>query len=507
MESHNAELRQKPLLTAYIFELIQKHFPHDPLHPKLKGSLMPYNKLFPLAILFLGSLMSVTACRSHIETMPALEGNYEYESGVSRDLLIGIALSGGGSRAALFGAAGLEALAKVPLPGRNRSVLEETSYISSVSGGSLAASYYVAKKPLRDEAMLGQRGGLSSRYQDFFDEYIKTMAGDLEWPIIFRQLTAFRWLNSSSRARSLADVLADSFLMKSENLRLTLNDLYEKEKQEHVPRLILNTTVYNSGRRFLVTTVPQREFDFSLVRLLRDSGQVHSAALPASVVASEYVLTPATFDDPQLRIDPRGLPIASAVAASASFPFLIGPMTVQIEHRNNYFHVGDGGLFDNQGTESLAQLFLKKLEEGSAKRALIIVLDSSFPFTARNSTLDRLKNGFKLFIDDPARVTGIMEQRANAYQAMLWHLLQSNDKSIFKNIKVVVVRHTDLEWQGAIPESCQGKLNPDGPVQHLAMIPTRFSIQTDCDRDLLVRAAALALGKKQPDIINFLKER
>jgi hypothetical protein len=40
-----------------------------------------------------------------------------------RDLLVGVALSGGGSRAALFGAAGLEALGRVRAP-EGGSVLE-----------------------------------------------------------------------------------------------------------------------------------------------------------------------------------------------------------------------------------------------------------------------------------------------------------------------------------------------------------------------------------------------
>src|SRR5262245_49855020 len=55
----------------------------------------------------------------------------------AQDTLIGVALSGGGSRAALFGAAGLEALARLPAPGGG-SVLEQVTYLSSVSGGSVA---------------------------------------------------------------------------------------------------------------------------------------------------------------------------------------------------------------------------------------------------------------------------------------------------------------------------------------------------------------------------------
>ena len=49
-----------------------------------------------------------------------------------QDTVVGISFSGGGSRAALFAEAGLEALAKLRAP-QGRSVLEQASYLSSVS--------------------------------------------------------------------------------------------------------------------------------------------------------------------------------------------------------------------------------------------------------------------------------------------------------------------------------------------------------------------------------------
>jgi hypothetical protein len=52
-----------------------------------------------------------------------------------RDVLLGVALSGGGSRAALFGAAGLEALAGLRTAD-GASVIERISHLSSVSGAS-----------------------------------------------------------------------------------------------------------------------------------------------------------------------------------------------------------------------------------------------------------------------------------------------------------------------------------------------------------------------------------
>jgi hypothetical protein len=53
-----------------------------------------------------------------------------------RDVLFGVALSGGGSRAALFGEAGLEALARLRTAD-GASVIDKISHLSSVSGGSI----------------------------------------------------------------------------------------------------------------------------------------------------------------------------------------------------------------------------------------------------------------------------------------------------------------------------------------------------------------------------------
>ena len=82
-----------------------------------------------------------------------------------RDLVVGVALSGGGSRAALFGASGLEALAQVRGPD-GASVLDQVSYLSSVSGGSLSASYYALNKPPRETADSGAGRGTDGRLQD-----------------------------------------------------------------------------------------------------------------------------------------------------------------------------------------------------------------------------------------------------------------------------------------------------------------------------------------------------
>ena len=87
------------------------------------------------------------------------------------DVLVGVAVSGGGSRAAMFAAAGLEALGKLRVGPEHRSLLEQVSYISSVSGGSLASAYYVVRKPTHETPVLTQEGKMTEEYRGFFADF------------------------------------------------------------------------------------------------------------------------------------------------------------------------------------------------------------------------------------------------------------------------------------------------------------------------------------------------
>jgi hypothetical protein len=70
----------------------------------------------------------------------------------------------------------------------------------------------------------------------------------------------------------------------------------------------------------------------------------------------------------ELGIDPCPIRLAGAVAGSASFPPLVGPITFTVGEEDLYWHAGDGGLYENQGIESLLFVFLKQLQEKTARR-------------------------------------------------------------------------------------------------------------------------------------------
>ncbi|MCA8930952.1 MAG: patatin-like phospholipase family protein, partial [Rhodospirillaceae bacterium] len=95
-------------------------------------------------------------------TDPALpDGAAEAGGDAGGDAMIGLALSGGGSRAALFAAAVLEQLAEAGLA-------LQITHISSVSGGGFAAAYF-ATHPLAAACPGGDRACQRRYFAAFFD--------------------------------------------------------------------------------------------------------------------------------------------------------------------------------------------------------------------------------------------------------------------------------------------------------------------------------------------------
>jgi predicted acylesterase/phospholipase RssA len=471
------------------------------------------------AVLSAGLLLS--GCFAKIHELPAQPEHAEalFAPLPHQDFMVGLAVSGGGSRAATFAAGALEALAEVPVQvgTETRSVLETVSYMSSVSGGSLATAYYVAKKPPRSEQMLAAEG-LSPRYREFFSAYKTAMQSNFQRSALFRQLAFFRALNPTKLAYSLSEVWDEDFLGHT-----TFAQLYEREQRGDIPRVILNGTVYNSGRRFAFTTLPASDFDYDFIELLTKELKKPDRPVPVTPEGMAIIqkgldkasrqFLPLTFE--RIGADYRTLRLSLAVATSASFPPVVGPVTYQVAGRPNYLHIGDGGLFDNLGTESLTTLFLKKIPQGSSKSGLIIVIDTSFPFDAGGPGLDKSEKGFEVFRDDPSRIVGIMEERANTYQTLLWHSLRTEGVVLpdFAHLRIVVLKHVDAEWTGYddLPEACRSEfprdVSPAAIKEAVSQIPTLFKIKTPCHGALLLKAARKVVEQSRHRIVNFIEAR
>ena len=450
----------------------------------------------------------LTGCASaHVVTVPRATGETPcLVPAPARDVLVGVALSGGGSRAALFGAAGLEALAGVRTGGGS-SLLEQVSLLSSVSGGSIAASYFTLNKPGKDVPALAADGKLSEPYRAFFDEYRAKLSQDFENALIWRQLLSFRWLNSALAAGSLSEILRERLLGEA-----TQADLSRRQSKGDSPELVINTTLYNNGRRLAMTSLPAQAFSYDFVQALQESlaRRGSTAQIAPMLVKRWELLRPMT--PLEIHMDPCPIRVAGMVTASASFPPLVGPISMQISGEKTYWHAGDGGLYENQGIESLLFVFLNQLQEKRTRRALILAFDSSFPFAVGDRLLSRRSEPFSLFTFDFSRIPSIMEERATTYQALFFSSLQT--EGVFPDrdtLRVIVLRHVDAEWSpdlSELPDACRGVSpplrTPADVVERIGEIPTRLYIGSECDRELLAVSAAKLVSQRRAEILQFL---
>jgi hypothetical protein len=427
-----------------------------------------------------------------------------------REVAVGVALSGGGSRAALFGAAGLEALGRLRAPDGG-SVLEQVSYLSSVSGGGLTAAYYALHKPPRETPVLAPDGTMTEAYQTFFADFKAKVAQDFQTALIWRQLGSFRFIfNSALAARSLRETLEERLLGPG-----TFSDLAARQMRGDSPRVIFNTTLYNNGRRLLFTTLPpdaaQYDFIADLDRSLISRGITR--AYPEVVKKRWEALLPVS--PLELQIDPCLLPVSVAVTASASFPPLVGPITFTVGGELDYWHVGDGGLHENLGLESLMFTFLKQLQDRKVRRALILSLNSSYPFSVGFRLLGRRSEPWTLFSYDFSRIPGIMEERATAYWSLFYRSLQV--EGVFPDdttLRIIFLNHDRARWEddlSDLPEACRNETppltSPEEVQERIAEIPTRFAVASECDRQLLHSAAAKVVAQNQQAIEDFLAGR
>src|SRR6266576_575548 len=148
----------------------------------------------------------------------------------SDDLLLMLAFSGGGTRAAALDYGVLEELARTGVgpPSEQHRLLDEVDLISSVSGGSFTAAYY---------ALWGDR-----IFSDFESKFLKK---DVQSDLLLRLLAPWNQIRLTSPKFSRSDLVAeyyDHLLFKG----ATFADLMTRSNH---PFLSINATDVASGAR------------------------------------------------------------------------------------------------------------------------------------------------------------------------------------------------------------------------------------------------------------------
>ncbi|MDQ7091324.1 MAG: patatin-like phospholipase family protein [Methylococcales bacterium] len=279
---------------------------------------------------------------------------------------LGLGLSGGGFRASFYHIGILAQMAE-------QGLLRSVEVISTVSGGSvIGALYYLHLKKL-----LESKVDDDITDQDYIDivkiievDFLKATEKNIRMATFGNFIKNFKMLISSNYSRSsrIAELYNDYFYqsvledesnpIEMQNLKIyppgcESNFFPRKDnatRSAKVPILILNATTLNGGRNWQFTAQTMGE----------PSNYIPDTASKFIYIDKKPIRLRRARNGYQSMVkQQQHISLGHAVAASASVPGLFSPLSIKglYDNRDKEEEVTpqlvDGGVFDNQGTESL----------------------------------------------------------------------------------------------------------------------------------------------------------
>jgi NTE family protein len=312
----------------------------------------PFHHLVLLLVVLLCTSCSVFSGRDRVAprepekansaTGKSLTTPFVEIDGNEGDAFVGIAVSGGGSRAANFAASVLAELDRM-------GVLRKVTAVSSVSGGSVAASYFV---------LHGSASARTESPAQFWIDAKEKLSQD------FRSMWLARWLRPDQLATTLltgttrTDILADIFD------EAFIGGATFSQLPKGSPALFINSTVVNDQAGRLLGRGCTNRGQYSQ-RLRWDSISFTDEFFSSCLNAS--------FDT---------FRVSTAVAASAALPGVFNSVTLKKFDRQtgdpSFVHLIDGGPSDNLGMDGLLGAIVPegRMFSETPKACLIIVIDA-----------------------------------------------------------------------------------------------------------------------------------
>lgn len=245
--------------------------------------------------------------------------NFEVGDRESRDgMFIGIAISGGGFRAANFGAAVLLELQKL-------GILDRVDFVSSVSGGSLAAAYLVLDG-FQYDTLTG------SRRISFEEQELQNRLGrDLQIRYAARWFLPWNivlyWLTNFTRTDIMYDAL-DANLFHG----ATYADFNPKR-----PKLLMNASAMGDPKRFVFSDETFNRFGSDLAGYRVSAAVTASAAVPGffhRVVLQDYSEGGASQEASYVHLSD------AAVTDNLGLLTLMDVLQISAEHKTDVFPKG-----------------------------------------------------------------------------------------------------------------------------------------------------------------------
>ena len=297
------------------------------------------------------------------------DAGYRFKSlahdGNSDSLQIFMAFSGGGTRAAALSYGVLEELARTEVvwEGQRRRLLDEVDYISAVSGGSFTAAYY---------ALNGD---------DTFTSFEKkVLERDIQSALVWRLFSPVNWVRLASPYFSRSDLAAEYYDNHIFN-RATYGDLLKRNRR---PFLSINATDMSAGSTFQFT---QEQFDY----LCANISDFSLGRAVAASAAYPILLSPVTINNYGCGcgfVEPAWMGATNQNGRMRATMRARELKSYQDAVANPYVHLLDGGLSDNLGLRGPYEDIAFKggfrnkvgadLDPRSVSKMVIIVVNASF---------------------------------------------------------------------------------------------------------------------------------
>jgi NTE family protein len=246
------------------------------------------------------------------------------------DVLMVLAFSGGGTRAAAMSYGVLQELrdTRIVMDGKEKRLLDEVDYITSVSGGSFTAAYY---------GLFGDR-----TFEDFEERFLRR---NIQGEIVLQMLRPFNWIR-----------LASPFFDRSEfAIRIYDEEIFDGATFADLeaadgPMIYINATDLGAGSRF---TFFQPQFDLicsDLSKFKVARAAAASSAVPA--LLSPIVIRSYAGECEFERPDWLEEALNSRHGSMRRFQ---NARIVQsyLDGKRKFIHLADGGLADNIGLRGL----------------------------------------------------------------------------------------------------------------------------------------------------------
>ena len=461
------------------------------------------NPLKKLSLIFIS--IFIQACSAHypvneqlatvdFESSLRFTSSAKHAGGRSDELTIGLAFSGGGTRASALSYGVLETLRddNIRVSGIERRLLDEVDVISSVSGGSFTAAYY---------GLFGDR-----IFEDFEEKFLTAnvqghLKGDLFKPWV--------WMTIGSPNYGRSELAADYY-----DEILFENKTYADIQASGGPLIQINASEFTLGMQFSFT---QNQFDI----LCSDLSTFPVSRAVAASSAVPGLFSDVTIDNYAGSCDYK-MPVWGKKALNdpdtTSRRYYLARKYEQYldSEKLPYIHLFDGGLTDNLGIQPFqrhiaffdgdAWKFFKIMKRENTRHVLFIVVNAQ-PGQMRKYSL--VGSNIPLF----DTIAGVSAIPLNEYTFISLSHLRATMKKLTKEI--VEGRCAERRSKGEDTSGCDDfkahlvvvdfdDIKDDEKREMLKEIPTSFSLTPE--QVTALRQAGKELLQNSTAYQHFLKE-